>query len=118
MTINILANLGGATQLLTSITARLDNPAPALEAIKDEALKSIDQNFEVGGRPAWEPLKYRQGTPLTLTAHLRQSITGEVQGNTATLSTDVPYAPVHQYGATIQLPEISAKNGQALRWFD
>jgi len=74
---------------------------PALTAINEVALDSIRQNFSAGGRPEpWAPLKYRVGIPLTLTGRLKASITGEVQGSSVVLGTNLVYAAIHQYGGT------------------
>lgn len=117
MAIRLIVNMGGATKVLTTLEGRLADMTPAMVQMKEVVLDSIRQNFEAGGRPtAWAPLKYRQGTPLTDTGFLRGSITGEVTATSVVVGTNVPYAAIHNYGGTIQIPEIVPKTGKALRW--
>ena len=56
------------------------------------------QNFDVGGRPKWLGLKYRQGTPLVDTENLMGSITSDYSNDMATVGTNEPYAAIHQFG--------------------
>ena len=56
------------------------------------------QNFDVGGRPKWLGLKYRQGTPLVDTENLMNSITSYYDNNVAEVGTNEPYAAIHQFG--------------------
>jgi phage virion morphogenesis protein len=99
--IRLTIDTGGGQRLLAEVQGRLANLEPALTAIKEVALDSIRQNFEASGRPEpWAPLKYRQGKPLILSGRLRASITGEVQGSTVVLGTNLSYAAIHNYGGT------------------
>jgi len=117
MAIRITLNVGGAVRVLTEIQGRLTNLVPALTAIKEVALDSIRQNFTDGGRPqAWAPLKWRQGTPLVDSGRLRASITGEVNATSVVLGTNLPYAAIHQFGGTIQVPAMTAAPGKVLRF--
>ena len=85
-----------------------DLTAPLLEARKT-MLRSIDLNFEQGGRPLhWRPLSPRylkrkllsgySPLPLTKTGNLRRSMAGLVENNKLMLGTSVHYAPYHQRG--------------------
>lgn len=47
----------------------------------------------------WKPLKSRDGKPLLDTGRLRNSIKLDQKGDGFAVSTDVVYAPVHQYGS-------------------
>lgn len=101
MAIRVSIDTGGGVRLLAEVQGRLSNLTPALTAIKEVALDSIRQTFTAGGRPeSWQPLKYRVGTPLILTGRLRASITGEVQGSSVVLGTNLVYAAIHQFGGT------------------
>mgnify|MGYP000853984614 CR=1 FL=1 len=90
---------------------RKDIESVTLDTLRFEALRSIDKNFEVGGRePAWKPSKKnskqkKQGKTKTLinTSALRRVI-GFVQGNRIVVGTDPrtnAYAEIHQLGGTI-----------------
>jgi phage gpG-like protein len=115
--IRLHVDTGAGERVLVEMLGRLEDLTPPLTAIKEVALTSIRDNFSAGGRPQpWAPLKYRQGTPLVNSGRLRGSITGEVQGNTVVLGTNLPYAAIHNYGGTVQIPAITARNAQALRF--
>ena len=110
---------------LTGDFGKLDQLAKALEAIGDkkrgllkdlaqEALAKVGEGFETSTSPLgipWAPLLLRQGQPLLDTGRLRSSITYALSDSGFSLGTAVAYAPVHQYGATIQ-----AKSAKGLRW--
>lgn len=51
---------------------------------------------------AWAPLKFRSGKPLLDTGRLRNSITHRASRSSVEIGTNFPYAPTHQYGATIR----------------
>ena len=59
----------------------------------------------------WQSLKYRSGQPLSDTGRLRNSISYEVQGDALVVGTNVCYAIVHQFGATV---EATGKKGVGL----
>lgn len=59
---------------------------------------AVLQNFDVGGRPKWLGLKYRQGTPLVDTENLMGSITSAYTNDEAIVGTNEPYAAIHQFG--------------------
>lgn len=46
---------------------------------KIEAL--VDEQFERGGSPAWDPVKHRKGVPLSDTGQLKNSIASQVRKN-------------------------------------
>lgn len=72
------------TQLMRSIAGTMES--------------AVLQNFDVGGRPKWLGLKYRQGTPLVDTENLMGSITSDYTNDTAVVGTNEPYAAIHQFG--------------------
>lgn len=84
----ILDRLANATQDRT----------PLMRSIAGTMESAVLQNFEVGGRPKWLGLKYRQGTPLVDTENLMNSITSYYDNNVAEVGTNEPYAAIHQFG--------------------
>ena len=82
--------------------SRLANAAqdrtPIMRSIAGTMESAVLQNFDVGGRPKWLGLKYRQGTPLVDTENLMNSITSYYDNNIAMVGTNEPYAAIHQFG--------------------
>jgi phage gpG-like protein len=84
-----------------------------LDAAQDKELmegvgRAIRTQVELGFRGAkdpygvaWAGLKFRAGTPLSNTRRLRNSITYQADEGGVTVGTNVCYAIVHQFGATI-----------------
>ena len=89
-------------QKLASILDKLANAAqdrtPLMRSIAGTMESAVLQNFDVGGRPKWLGLKYRQGTPLVDTENLMNSITSYYDNNVAEVGTNEPYAAIHQFG--------------------
>ena len=89
-------------QQITSILNKLANAAqdrtPLMRSIAGTMESAVLQNFDVGGRPKWLGLKYRQGTPLVDTENLMNSITSYYDNNVAEVGTNEPYAAIHQFG--------------------
>lgn len=71
---------------------------PLMRSIVGTMESAVLQNFDVGGRPKWLGLKYRQGTPLVDTENLMGSITSDYTNDTAVVGTNEPYAAIHQFG--------------------
>lgn len=80
---------------LAQVTA---HRAPLMRSIAGTMESAVLQNFDVGGRPKWLGLKYRQGTPLVDTENLMGSITSDYSNDMATVGTNEPYAAIHQFG--------------------
>ena len=89
-------------QQIASILDKLANAAqdrtPLMRSIAGTMESAVLQNFDVGGRPKWLGLKYRQGTPLVDTENLMSSITSYYDNNVAEVGTNEPYAAIHQFG--------------------
>lgn len=89
-------------QQIASILDKLANAAqdrtPLMRSIAGTMESAVLQNFDVGGRPKWLGLKYRQGTPLVDTENLMNSITSYYDNNIAMVGTNEPYAAIHQFG--------------------
>ena len=89
-------------QQIASILNKLANTAqdrtPLMRSIAGTMESAVLQNFDVGGRPKWLGLKYRQGTPLVDTENLMNSITSYYDNNISMVGTNEPYAAIHQFG--------------------
>lgn len=89
-------------QQIASILNKLANAAQdrtlLMRSIAGTMESAVLQNFDVGGRPKWLGLKYRQGTPLVDTENLMNSITNYYDNNVAEVGTNEPYAAIHQFG--------------------
>lgn len=89
-------------QQIASILDKLANAAqdrtPLMRSIAGTMESAVLQNFDIGGRPKWLGLKYRQGTPLVDTENLMNSITSYYDNDSAEVGTNEPYAAIHQFG--------------------
>lgn len=82
--------------------------------ISQDLLAIVRRNFEVEGRPKWKPLspaykrrRYKKGYTgniLTVSGQLLKSIVAQTENNTAIVSTNKVYAPIHNFGGTINMP--------------
>ncbi len=88
--------------------AALDNATkdmrPVYATIGRVLVNRIRLCFKLGidpwGNP-WQALKFRKGQPLRDTGRLNRSIVSKVDASGVTVGTNLIYAPVHQFGATI-----------------
>ncbi|MDH2999298.1 hypothetical protein A1D23_04160 [Chelonobacter oris] len=55
--------------LLTTLANTARKTAPLMRVLSGTMQSAVDQNFEVGGRPAWLGLKYREGKPISVCRH-------------------------------------------------
>lgn len=89
---------------LALLDSAAKNPAPVYATIGRVLVNRIRLCFKMGidpwGNP-WQALKLRKGQPLRDTGRLNRSITSRVDKDGVTVGTNVFYAPVHQFGATI-----------------
>ena len=99
---------------IDGILARLRNTAPAMDAIGKYMRGSVNQNFMGEHAPdgtTWKPLspvtlarRRARGnirtTILTDTARLRRSIKVASENHQVSLTSDLPYAAMMQYGGT------------------
>lgn len=102
----------------TGLKAKLDKIAASAESktvferVGAAVLSKVQLGFRGGVDPwgtAWKPLKLRTGQPLSDTGRLRRSIIAVADDNGVTIGTNLKYARVHQFGATI-----TAKNAPFL----
>ena len=84
--------------LLERLAHATTHRAPLMRSIAGTMESAVLQNFEVGGRPKWLGLKYRQGTPFVDTENLMGSITSAYTNDEAIVGTNEPYAAIHQFG--------------------
>ena len=84
--------------ILNKLASAAQDRAPLMRSIAGTMESAVLQNFDVGGRPKWLGLKYRQGTPLVDTENLMNSITSYYDNNIAIVGTNEPYAAIHQFG--------------------
>lgn len=91
-------NAQEVTALLERLAQSMAHRAPLMRSIAGTMESAVLQNFDVGGRPKWLGLKYRQGTPLVDTENLIGSITSDYSNDMATVGTNEPYAAIHQFG--------------------
>lgn len=108
---------------LSRLSGAASDLSPALDDIGDDWIELARLCFTDGVSPygdPWAPIQFRMigegsgavqadaGQPLLSTGVLRNSIGKNVEGNTLTVGTDLIYAGVHQYGATIKPVRASA----------
>lgn len=84
--------------LLERLAQATAHRTPLMRKIAGKMESAVAQNFEVGGRPKWLELKYRQGTPLVNSERLMESITSEYNNDEVIVGTNEPYAAIHQFG--------------------
>ena len=84
--------------ILNKLANAAQDRTPLIRSIAGTMESAVLQNFDVGGRPKWLGLKYRQGTPLVDTENLMNSITSYYDNNVAEVGTNEPYAAIHQFG--------------------
>jgi len=62
--------------------------------------KDVQDHFIEAQGPSgpWEPLKYREGLPLSKTARLKNSITRSYDDKDAIVGTNVVYGATHNFG--------------------
>jgi len=96
-------NIEEVSRDLKALVRRVSDLRPVLAEFGVHMVRSVEQTFQAGGRPApWPPSirALRQGgKTLIKTARLKNSIVASVTGpRTLRLGTNVAYAAVHQLG--------------------
>lgn len=103
----------GLTQIFARIKEETEHlRTRALAAIQVEAVKSVQKNFEVEGRPAWAPVTKRgkaKGTKILQVSGDLSEVTAEIDYAAGmvilTSSTKArPYARIQNEGGTINMP--------------
>lgn len=93
--LNNAERIAGILQKLSQATKKR---TPLMRRIAGTMEAGVLQNFNDGGRPPWQGLKYRDGNPLVDTENLMNSITSEYDNDQAMVGTNEPYAAIHQFG--------------------
>lgn len=93
--INGIDEIIKALKLLASKT---ENNTSLMRNIAGTMESAVLTNFDVGGRPRWLGIKYRDGSPLVDTENLMSSITSDYDKDIAIVGTNEAYAAIHQFG--------------------
>lgn len=101
-------------RLLTELEQRVQRREPLMVKIAGIMMDAVDENFVRGGRPAWEPLKSREGQPLMLSGQLHHSIQPWTDNDNAFVGTNVIYARIQQLGGETRPHVIRPRNKKAL----
>lgn len=109
----------------TEITFRLPEVrkdlTSILHKIGERMVRSVQTNFERGGRPAW-PATRSGETPLVLTGKLKGSIGYRLEGNDTVIIapiTELKYAAIHQFGGiTHPTVTVNSKKFFWAMWFE
>jgi phage virion morphogenesis protein len=94
----------GAAAKINALQKAAGNMRPVYALIGSRIANKIRLGFKLGSDPwgaPWKALKLRKGQPLRDTGRLQRSITSRPDDQGVTIGTNVKYARVHQYGATI-----------------
>lgn len=109
MDINLQVETRGLLKALGEATRRGHDMRPAWEEVGDIMLASVAENFRVGGRPPWPPLKDEglargrsrrrtRGKILDASGALAKSIHAQATSESSVIGSDLPYAEAHQNG--------------------
>lgn len=91
-------NADEISQALKNLAKGLRFRKSLMNTLAGTMQSAVDQNFAEGGRPKWLGVKHRDGTPLTDSGHLKNSIRSKTSNDSAIVGTNVKYAAIHQYG--------------------
>ncbi|MBF0541916.1 MAG: phage virion morphogenesis protein [Nitrospirae bacterium] len=102
-------NLSGIVELqklMQGLEQKALNMKPLLKGIGSVMVRSVQKNFDAGGRPEpWTPSKRALNTggkTLIDTSRLMKSINAQViDNNTVFIGTNVAYAAIHQFGGDL-----------------
>ncbi|MFK5041702.1 phage virion morphogenesis protein [Glaesserella parasuis] len=83
---------------LKLLASKTENNASLMRNIAGTMEAAVLTNFDVGGRPRWLGIKYRDGSPLVDTENLMSSITSDYDKDVAIVGTNEAYAAIHQFG--------------------
>lgn len=105
MTINFDAS--ELERVLHNAANHLTHTAPLMEDISRQLVTETKLNFDFGGRPAWAGLSpvtlarraHGGGAILQDSGELKGSIKATHSNDTATVGSNLKYAPTHQFGA-------------------
>ncbi|MCT8680522.1 phage virion morphogenesis protein [Glaesserella parasuis] len=83
---------------LKLLASKTENNTSLMRNIAGTMESAVLTNFDVGGRPRWLGIKYRDGSPLVDTENLMSSITSDYNKDVAIVGTNEAYAAIHQFG--------------------
>ncbi len=119
MQITITAHDEEVKKSLDELQRRLRDLSPVMKQIAQIVRTSVIKNFEVGGRPGWQPsrrAKMEGGLTLVKSGRLRNSIVARGYADRAEVGTNVVYAAIHQLGGKTPPRVIVPKRAKALFW--
>ncbi len=102
----------GVMAKIRAMMAAAENLQPLHERIGAAMVSKVQLGFKTGTSPygaSWAPLKIRQGQPLRDTRRLLSSINQAADPAGVTVGTNVFYAAVHQFGATIKPKKVGGR---------
>ncbi|HEX8177859.1 MAG TPA: hypothetical protein VF543_22410 [Pyrinomonadaceae bacterium] len=114
-----MAEVVGLAELLKRIArvqANINNPGKPLKDSADHQLDSLDKNFDVGGRPRWQPLgantlRRKKGSILDESGDMRGANKPEMEGSGWSIINTDWKAPFHLTGTEVDGEEhIPARN--------
>ena len=105
---------------LADLARRGANLRPLMQDIGEEAYRSVQKNFDIGGRPTpWKTsdrVRREGGKTLSDTARLRRSITVDADSSHVRVGTNVEYARIHQLGGKTKPHVIRPRHAKGLFW--
>lgn len=113
--VNIIRHLTMSdNSVIQELLSNLRNKRSLIKSISQDMLAAVRRNFEEEGRPRWTPLskrtirertrlRYWPGKILVRSGQLLRSIQAQATEDTAIVSTNKPYAALHNYGGTVNL---------------
>lgn len=113
----IQADIEGLERYLDRLSAACRGAAPLMGNIAGIMHSEVEDNFESQGRPKWTGYKYpMEGSRQLLKkdGKLVGSITPHHDATSAGVGTNVPYAPIHQFGGKTRAHTIRARRKKAL----
>jgi phage gpG-like protein len=99
--ISVKYNPGKTYSVLNKMTDSFNNMHDIMDLFGQHMMLSIDKNFNVGGRPKWQPRTKTYSWPILVkSAALRLSVRYEAFAFSLRLigGEGLPYADAHQYG--------------------
>jgi phage gpG-like protein len=93
------------TRDLQAKVKALENVNPLLDAIGIQLTRSVQKNFQAGGRPPWKEsrgARERNGKTLSWRGVLKGSISHAIEGRTVLVGTNVKYGRIQQLGGVVR----------------
>ncbi|MGG6029596.1 phage virion morphogenesis protein [Salmonella enterica] len=103
MTIDL--NLTEVNRMLGGLAEAGKDTSPLMRKIAGTMAAMTALNFQDEGNPPWEPslaAQKRSGMTLSLSGHLRRSITEKYDAGHAMVGTNVEYGVTHQLGLSVK----------------